>query len=146
LVPRTSERYPPSCTSTVGKPRRAIAAPILRKPSVVTARPCERIVLGSIKAERDHERAGRAGTNGFLRDLERGEIAVIPSAERQRNIEVGPQACAFAALMGVAPDIRIVEGRIGVDRDGEDIAAFVEDALRAVHLSDSLPDRALNSP
>src|SRR3954447_9527227 len=36
LAPRMSERYPPSWTITVGRPNRATASPIRRKPSVVT--------------------------------------------------------------------------------------------------------------
>jgi hypothetical protein len=93
-------------------------------------------MLGRIKAERDHERAGREGTNGSCRDVECGEIAVIPGAERQRNVEVGAEPCALAALIGVAPNMRIVEGRIGVDGNGEDAAPFIEDALRAVAVVD----------
>ena len=86
-------------------------------------------MLGGVKAERDHERTGREGADGLFRHLERGEIAVVPGAERQGNIEVGAETSAGAALMGIAPEIGIIRGRVGMDRDGEDIAPFVEDTF-----------------
>ena len=75
----------------------------------------QRIAFGGIEAERDDERAGRESADGFCRDVERGEIAVIGGAERQRNVEIGAFARARAALMGITPDIEIVERRIGMD-------------------------------
>ena len=89
-------------------------------------------MLGGIEAERHHQRPRRKRADGFFRLADRLYIVVIPRALRQRNVQIGAEAGAGAALMRISPHERIEEGGIGMDRNGEHVGPFVEDALRAV--------------
>src|SRR5690242_5316434 len=92
----------------------------------------ERIMLGRVEAEGDHQRARRKRADRPGRMIERLDVAGIAGAGRQRDVEVGAEAGPLAALMGGTPDVRI-EGRgIGMDRYGEDVRPRIENALRAV--------------
>jgi hypothetical protein len=96
----------------------------------------ERIVLRRVKTERYDQRCGRKSANGLFGDAERLLIAVISGTFRQRDIEIGAEAGAGAALMGIAPDEGVEEGRIGVDRNRQHVGPFVENALRTVAVMD----------
>ena len=96
----------------------------------------ERIMLRRIETERHDQRAGRKSMDGLFRDAERRDVAVIPGADRQRNIEIGAEAGARAALVRITPDERVVGAWIGVDRNRKHVGLFVEDALRAVAVVD----------
>src|SRR6185369_11326527 len=82
--------------------------------------------------ERHHERTGRKRADGFLRLADRLDVVVIPGVLRKRNVQIGAETGASAALMRISPYIGIEEDGIGMDRNRENVGAFVEDALRAV--------------
>ena len=67
----------------------------------------QRIVLGGIEAERDHQRTG-VPTRGWSllhpSNAASQASSFVPSGHG--NIEVGAEPCAGAAIMGKAPEIR----------------------------------------
>ena len=66
----------------------------------------ERVMLRRIETEGDDQCARRKGTNGFLRRSQRLHVAVIPGADRQRDVEIGakplpaPRSCAWPQKNG----------------------------------------------
>ena len=57
---------------------------------------------------------------------------VVAGFAGQRQIEVGAEAGALAALVGMAPEERIEARRVGMERHRQHVGARVEDALRAI--------------
>src|SRR6476646_10053801 len=92
----------------------------------------KRIVLRRIEAERHHERAGRERADGFFRLTHSLYVVVVAGALRQWNVQICAQARARAPFLRISPYIRIVEDGVGMDRNRENVGAFVEDALRAI--------------
>jgi len=89
-------------------------------------------VLRRIEAQRHDQCSGRKRADGFFRDADRLYVAVIASSFRQRNIEIGAETGTRTTLVGIAPDERVEEGSVSVDRHREHVGPFVEDALRAI--------------
>ena len=106
------------------------------KPAPVTFRPCS----GSLSlASRPSATTSAVGANSRMRASALSPAAshgASARAQRQRQVEVEALALAGAGLVRVAPEVGIVVGGIGVDRDGEHVVALEEDALRAVAVMD----------
>src|SRR5438045_2694988 len=94
------------------------------------------IALAGIEPERHDQRAGCEFTDTRQRLVAGCEPRRVGRTERLRQVEVVAGPGALAGLVGVTPEIGIVVGRIGVDRDREHVGAPVEDALRAVAVMD----------
>src|SRR5215472_9378735 len=78
----------------------------------------QRVALAGIEAER-HDQHRRAELANARQRLVAGvEPGCVRRAKWQRQVEIEAVALAGAGLVRVAPEVRIVDARIGVDRDG----------------------------
>jgi hypothetical protein len=90
----------------------------------------EGIALGGVEAECDDQDVGGVGADarqGGVEGLQENRIAAAPG---ERQVEVRSEAGTGAALVGMTPEEGIEARRVGVDRDGQHVAALVEDPGR----------------
>src|SRR5258708_19610531 len=93
-------------------------------------------MLRRIEAERYHQRTRSKRADGLFCEPKRLNVAVVPGADRQRNVEIGTEPGTRAPLMRITPDEGVEEGRAGLDRNRQNFGPLVEDALGAVAVVD----------
>ncbi len=103
-----------------------------RERLAVTASFEARIVAVRVPAGRDDERIRAEGPDRVGQPLHRRQERRVVRARRQHDVEVRALALAMAALVGVAGEEGVVVGRVGMAGGDENVAAPVEDGLRAV--------------
>src|SRR5580700_2624748 len=96
----------------------------------------QRIAFAGVETKRHDQRGRCEFPDACQRLVARREPWRIGRAQRQRQVEIVALALAGAGLVRVAPEVRIVEAGIGVDRYGQHVVALEEDALRAVAMVD----------
>ncbi|KAG1243827.1 hypothetical protein G6F68_015687 [Rhizopus microsporus] len=90
------------------------------------------VAFVGVHTQRDHNRVGLDRQDGgdalFQRVGPRGKTG----ARGQRQVQVGACARACPMFIGIAQEERVFGGRVAMHRDRQHVAAFIEDALRAI--------------
>ncbi len=87
-----------------------------RSPPSLSPRPAKGSLFAASRPSATTSRPWRIGANFRQGPVEHGHIAGVAGAERQRKVEVEAPAGALACFLGPAPEIGIVDPRIGMKR------------------------------
>ena len=89
-------------------------------------------MLGGVEPQRHDQCIRPVIRNARKPGPDRRVESAVAFAMRQRQVEIMAFSCASTGLVGVTGIIGEVIRRIGMDRDGEDIRALIEDPLGTV--------------